>query len=72
MFPVLTAVILKRGRSDTVFGCWKFPGMKYGVPEHRKPGKGISPLFGNLYIVNKLRRFNFHRIKENTNVRRSV
>ena len=47
-------------------------GTKYGVLEHRIPGKGVLPLFGGLYIVNKLRRFNFHQIKENTVVKRSV
>ena len=34
-----------------------------------RPGKGISPVFRNLHIVHKLRRFNFHRIKENAGVK---
>ena len=47
-------------------------GTKYGVLEHRIPGKGVLPLFGGLYIVNKLRRFNFHRVKEDIVVRKYV
>ena len=47
-------------------------GTKYGVLEHRIPGKGVLPLFGSLYIVNKLRRFNFHRVKEDIVVREFV
>ena len=47
-------------------------GTKYGVLEHRIPGKGVLPLFGGLYIVNKLRRFNFHRVKEDIVVRKFV
>ena len=47
-------------------------GTKYGVLEHRKPGKGVLPLFGGLYIVNKLRKFYFHQLKEDIIVRKSV
>ena len=74
---------LKLGRSNIVFSQSTYPISLFTISTvvgnfrernmaHRKPGKGISPVFGNLHIVHKLRRFNFHRIKENAGVGRLV